>query len=296
MQANYFAAYRFCRSVRFINGPISFALLLSFLFLLQGLRSSAQAMDQKPVYFSVTYIKVQPGKETQYRELLKKYGKKINEYFYKNGMIMGWYMHEVIVPSGSATEYDYTAVNVSTDFKGLLEDTVSIRAVFKKVFPGITDKMFDSIANQYQRARTVVKREMYISLTGLNMNSQAPPTKYVSLDFMKTLPGKEEDYEKMEKDTWIPIHKERVSLGIIKDWGLYQKILPSGAKEEYNYVTGQFFDDVSALANPKYVEAFNKAWPGQDVGKFIQNTESTRTLVKNELWQVIDYVDGSNMK
>jgi len=294
MQANYFAAHRLVRSIRFINGPISFTLLLSFLFLLSDLRSSAQATDQKPVYFSVTYIKVHPDKEAQYRELLKKYGKKINEYFYKNGIIMGWYMHRVVVPSGAATEYDYAAVNVSSDFKALLDDTISIRAVFKKVFPGITDKMFDSISNQYQRVRTVVKREIFESVADLN--PAAPPSKYVSLDFMKTMPGKEEDYEKMEKDTWMPIHKERVSLGAIKDWGLYAKIMPSGAKEEYNYVTGQFLDDVSGLVNPKYMEAFNKAWPGKDAGKFIQDTESTRTLVKNELWLVLDYVDASNMK
>lgn len=154
--------------------------------------------------------------------------------------------------------------------------------------------MFDSISNQYQRVRTVVKREIFESVADLN--PAAPPSKYVSLDFMKTMPGKEEDYEKMEKDTWMPIHKERVSLGAIKDWGLYAKIMPSGAKEEYNYVTGQFLDDVSGLVNPKYMEAFNKAWPGKDAGKFIQDTESTRTLVKNELWLVLDYVDASNMK
>ena len=284
MQANYFAARRLVR----------WTLLVLFLF--QGVRSSAQTADQKPVYFSVTYIKVHPDKETAYRELLKKYGKKINEYFYKNGMILGWYMHEVMVPSGSASEYDYAAVNVSSSFKGLLDDSISIRTVFKKVFPAVTDKMFDSISNQYQRARTVVKREIFVSITGLNVDGAAPPSKYVSLDFMKTMPGKEEDYEKMEKETWMPIHKERVGLGVIKDWGLYGKIMPSGAKEEYNYVTGQFFDDVSAVVDPKYMEAFKKAWPGQDAGKFLQNTESTRTLVKNELWMVIDYVDGSNTK
>jgi hypothetical protein len=296
MQANYFAARRHSRSSRFVKGPISFTLLLSFLFLLQALRSSAQGADQKPVYFSVTYIKVHPDKEAQYRELLKKYGKKVNEYFFKNGMIMGWYMHQVIVPSGSAAEYDYAAVNVSSNFKGLLDDSISIRAVFKKVFPAITDKMFDSIASQYQHARTVVKREIFTSVAELNMNPGAPPSKYVSLDFMKTMPGKDGDYEKMEKDSWIPIHKERVGMGAIKDWGLYQKIMPSGAKEEYNYVTGQFLDNLSGIENPKYMEAFNKAWPGKDVATFIQNTESTRTLVKNELWLVLDYVDASNMK
>src|SRR5579859_7584043 len=128
--------------VRLMINMLPLLLLLS----LPTLRSSAQTGDRRQVYFSVSYIKVLPGKEAQYRELLKKYGKKINQYFYKNGDILGWYMNQVIMPSGASKEYDYAAVNVSSNFKELLDDTISIRAVFKKVFPGTTDRMFDSIA------------------------------------------------------------------------------------------------------------------------------------------------------
>jgi len=297
MQAiQYFAASRLCRSIRATNGPLLFTFLLGLFFFLPDNRSSAQTTDAKPVYASVTYIKVHPEKEAQYRELLKKYGKKINEYFYKNKLILGWYMHQVIMPSGAAAEYDYAAVNVSSSLKDLLDDSVGIRTVFKKVFPAMTDKLFDSIASQYQRARTIVKREVFRSVTGLNMDPAAPPTKYVSLDFMKTLPGKAAEYEKMEKETWMPLHKERVNEGAIKDWQLFEKIMPYGAKEESDYVTVQFFNDLSTVENPKYMESFNKVWAGQDANKFIQNTESTRTLVKNELWMLIDYVDGTNTK
>src|SRR6516225_4533106 len=112
-----FAASRLCRSIRITNGPLLFTFLLGLFFFLPGNRSSAQTAEPKPVYVSVSYIKVHPEKETQYRELLKKYGKKINEYFYKNKIILGWYMHQVIMPSGSAAEYDYAAVNVSTNLK-----------------------------------------------------------------------------------------------------------------------------------------------------------------------------------
>jgi|GEM_PF-644451 len=297
MQAiQYFAASRLCRSIRTTNSPLLFTFLLGLFFFLPDNRSSAQTTDSKPVYASVTYIKVHPEKEAQYRELLKKYGKKINEYFYKNKLILGWYMHQVIMPSGAAAEYDYAAVNVSSSLKDLLDDSVGIRTVFKKVFPAMTDKLFDSIASQYQRARTIVKREVFRSVTGLNMDPAAPPTKYASLDFMKTLPGKAAEYEKMEKETWMPLHKERVNEGAIKDWQLFEKIMPYGAKEESDYVTVQFFNDLSTVENPKYMESFNKVWAGQDANKFIQNTESTRTLVKNELWMVIDYVDGTNTK
>jgi hypothetical protein len=297
MQAiQYFAAGRLCRSIRITNGPLFVLVLLSSFFFLPGLRSSAQTADSKPVYVSVSYIKVHPEKEMQYRELLKKYGKKINEYFYKNKMILGWYMHQVVMPTGSAAEYDFAAVNVSASLKDLLDDSVSIKTVFKKVFPGTTDKMFDSIAAQYQHVRSIVKREVFRSVTGLNMDPAAPPTKYASLDFMKTLPGKAPEYEKMEKETWMPLHKERVSQGAIKDWQLFEKIMPYGAKEESDYVTVQFFDNLATLENPRYMEAFNKVWAGQDVTKFMQNTESTRTLVKNELWEVIDYVDATNTK
>jgi hypothetical protein len=58
----------------------------------------------------------------------------------------------------------------------LLDDSVGIRTVFRKVFPAMTDNQFDSIAGQYQRSRTVVKKEVFRSVAGLNMDPAAPPT------------------------------------------------------------------------------------------------------------------------
>jgi len=61
---------RLSRSTRFGKGPICLTLLFSFLFLLQPDRSSAQATDQKPSYFSISYIKVHPDKEAQYQVIV----------------------------------------------------------------------------------------------------------------------------------------------------------------------------------------------------------------------------------
>jgi len=259
-----------------------------------GLRSTAQAGDNKPVYFSVSYLKIVPGKDAKYRELVKKYSHKMNQTFYKEGVISGWYLHEVLMPSGSAKEYDYAAVNVSSDLKELLDDTISYTNIFKKAFPGTTNKMMDSLFSLYTGTRTVVKREIYTGLLQLNMD--APPTKYVTLAFMKATPGKDSNYIKMEKDVWLPIHKERMTLGVIKDWGLYEKILPFDSRSDYDYVTGEFFDDLNVVADPKYMEAFSKAWPGQDANKVYQNALDLRKMVRTELWKVIDYVDKSNTK
>jgi hypothetical protein len=178
--------------------------------------------------------------------------------------------------------------------KGLLDDTTSISNVFKMVFPGTTKKMMDSLFAQYIETRTVVKREIYTGLAELNMD--APTTQYVTLAFMKATPGKDTDYVKMEKDVWLPIHKARMSLGVIKDWGLYEKIMPYDSKSDFDYVTGEFFDDLNAVVDPKYMEAFSKAWPGQDAGKVMQNAMDLRKMVRTELWKVIDYVDKSNTK
>jgi len=278
-----------CRSRQIANIFFLIAFSMSF-----SLRGFAQAAGDKPVYFSVTYLKVLPGKDGKYQDLVKKYGHKLNQYFLKEGAILGWYLHEVIVPSGSAREYDYAAVNVSTNFPELLDDTISIAGVIKKVFPGTTNKMVDSIFAQYGQARTVVKREIYTGVSQLNMD--APTTKYVTLAFMKPTPGKEADYVKMEKEVWLPIHKARMELGVIKDWGLYEKILPYDTRSDFNYVTTEFYDDLNSVVNSKYIEAFSKAWPGQDANKIGQNAEDLRKMVRSEIWKVIDYVDKSNTK
>jgi hypothetical protein len=254
----------------------------------------SQAANGKPVYVAVNYIKVHPGKQGLYLDMLKTYSKKIYEYNFKQGRSIGVYISSMVLPTGSAAEYDITLINVSTDLKYLVDDSLTGKDLFKKVFPDYSDAFIDLIQAQYREVRTLVKKEIFTVLA--EIDATAPPTKYYTVDYMKTAPNKAEDYVKLEKELWMPIHKERIKMGVLTDWLLLQKDMPYSASDAYDYETVNFFNNISFLQDAKYTEAIKKAFPNTDVAKSLDSTNTSRTIVSEELWKNEFYVDATNTK
>jgi hypothetical protein len=254
----------------------------------------AQPGNNKPVYIAVNYIKTQPGKFRDYLDLLKNYSKKVWEYNFKQGRSLGTYVNSMILPSGSTADYDITVINVSTDLKFLLDDSLSAQMMLKKLNPEYSDSYVQSIGDQFLHVRSLVKREIFLALA--EIDPAAPPTKYYTADYMKATTGKEADYVKLEKEVWMPIHRERIKLGVLTDWALVQKYMPYSSKEPYDYATFNFFNDINFLQDSKYTEAIKKAFPNVDINKSLDSTNATRTMVKEERWTTEFYTTDTNTK
>ena len=254
----------------------------------------AQSGNDKPVYIAVNYIRTQPGKRGAYLDLLKNYSKKVWEYNFKQGKSVGTYVNSMLLPSGSSADYDITVITVSTDLKFLLDDSLSAQMMLKKLNPEYSDSYIQSIGDQFLHVRSMVKRETFTALA--EINPTAPPTKYYTTDYMKATTGKEDDYVKLEKEVWMPIHKERIKLGVLTDWALAQKYMPYSSKDPYDYATFNFFNDINFLQDSKYTEAIKKAFPNVDINKSLDSTNAARTIVKEELWKTEFYIDATNTK
>jgi hypothetical protein len=265
-------------------------------FLLPAARALSQAQPQQ-IYVGVNFIKVHPGKQEQYRQLVEKYGNKVNEYFFKNQNLMGWYLYQVLMPSGSSAEFDYASVNVTGSLATLLDFPMSAKDIYKKVFPEMTDKMISDVQAQFDECRHIVRREIYRPVEGVHTNDapNAPPSKYMEVDLMHPATGKTMEYIKMEKETYLPLHNERIKMGILKSWGLYEKIMPVDTRMEYEYVTVNFYDDLNKLGEG-YSESVKKLFPQKDTTSMMNETMATRTMVQSGIWKLIRYVDASNMK
>lgn len=263
------------------------AVLLFFVPLLK-----AQNANQ-PVYIVLNYMKTNPGKAEAYDNLVKNYAKKAFQQSLKDGQILGWYLNEVVMPSGTSNEYDRVSVTVTRDLKSIFEPSVSMRDVAKKAL-NMNDQQVDDILKQFADARNIVKREIFVNNAILNPGGTNG--KYAVVDFMKSTPGKEAQYVKMEKDVFMPIHKERMKLGVIKNWGLYQKVMPYNMDSDYDYTTVNFIDDINSILDPKYEQALKKALPNQDINKLIQQTEAARKMKRSEIWRLNEFVDSSNTK
>lgn len=268
-------------------------LSIVFLFCITGNQLKAQS-PPKPVYLSVLYVKVSPGMGTTYHEMLEAYTKKVNENHLKAGRIIGWYTHDVLMPTGSSAAYDMTVVTVSNDLGFLIEDTIGYRAWLKQTLPSVNEQTMETIMNSFAAARTIVKREIYSFLDGINTSTN--PSKYVQVDFMKTTSGKAAEYVKAEREMFKPIHADFVKQGKKDDWGLYSLDMPYSEAGEYDYLTANFFSNTAQMSSGNYAETFKKIFPKLDINAVWNNMNGLRKIARSEIWKLGVYVDGTNTK
>jgi hypothetical protein len=176
----------------------------------------------------------------------------------------------------------------------LLDDTTSIWTRFRKILPGASDATIQMIFDSYSSSRTIVKREIYSFVDGLNTSSS--PSKYVQVDYMKATPGKESEYVKLEKDIYKPLHAEMVKKGGKEDWGLYALEMPYSSVGAYDYITGNFFSSLTQGNGMSYTETFKKVFPKMDVNAVSTQTNNARKIVRSEMWKLGVFIDATNTK
>lgn len=249
-----------------------------------------------PVYFSVAYIKTNPGKDQAYRDLLKNYSKKIFTSQTKAGGLLGWYLYEVLMPTGSNEEYNYVGISVTDDFKFIFDPVLTTKESFKKALPDLDDKKIDELMMKYVEVRSIVKREVYTNYTQA-VPVGSTPSKYAWWTFQQALPGKLDLTEKWEKDNWTGIHKAAIELGGMSNWGVYTLMMPYNADQKYNYLTVNFFNDLSQYVSDfKYADAIKKSSPNMDFEKIFQLPGGDKKVYKTEMVKLLEYVQAPSNK
>lgn len=267
-------------------------LLLFSTCLLLLVRSSAQ--NNKPVYVSFTYLKTAPGKYNDYLQLAQTLSKGVFQYEIRQKQILGWYLYEVLMPSGTEAGYNMVGVTVSYNIQDLLDPAVTGHDLLQKAFPQMTSRQMDSAIQQLGAARSIVKREIYMALSGTNEDE--PPSKYAEIDYMTPAQGKAADYVKMEETKFLPIHKQRMALGVLKGWRLAEKVMPVSTNDPYSYITANFYDNIDRMMDGKYPEAIKKAWPTEDITRLSQQVNMVKKGQANQLWKLVEYEDQHNAK
>jgi hypothetical protein len=125
-------------------------------------------------------------------------------------------------------------------------------------------------------------------LTQTRPATSAPAPGYTIFEFMKIGPGRAADYRKMEREIWMPIHRERVRMGLIKSWTLWGMRFPGGTAREYDTIAVTTYSNFADVENSYPPEVFKKVHPKMTDEERNARTTATRSMVRTELATLLD--------
>jgi hypothetical protein len=239
------------------------AITLIYFLVVSALTISAQNPEHKTLYVALSYIKINPGKTSTYMNLIKNYSPRITENRIRQGSgVLGWYMYEVRMPSGTANEYDLVSITVVDDFKLMFDELAPSDEAMHKIFGGMSDQTIQDIFAQYESSRVTIKKEIYTLQS--DQVTDNPASKYLWVDYVKAIEGKEAEYVKTE--------------GSLKGRSLFKRSLPYDTRYEFDFVNTLFSNDITAFANVQ------------------KKSSTTSKTIHSEIWQLVEYVDVNKIK
>jgi hypothetical protein len=122
--------------------------------------------------------------------------------------------------------------------------------------------------------------------------AEVPQYRYVTIDYMKPLPGKAADYVKMERELWKPIHQDMVNRGRITSWKLYIVSWPNGEDQEYDYVTMMEYASFAHMESPYVAAEMEKVLGPAKYAELGSITTAARKLRRGDTLMLLAATDG----
>jgi len=278
-----------------LNKPFNISLYFAFSnFIIGGLLLaciiypdiiSAQAQR---TWYRFSYYKISPGKERELRSMMEAVDAKVQQERVNSGAISGWYVYEMLSPTGSSAEYDYVAVTTADSHKIIFETPYTFDSAFKKIFLGRDAKFFADYYSKLSGVCRLAKEEIYAGMAVADSSSpDGFKFKYLVVDFMQPKPEKGGEYIKMEIDTFRLIHKERIKLGAINQWALLGLQWPFDMKTGYSDLAINFYNDIDMMFVGKYAEGLKKTFPAVALNNLFQSANAMRDNPKADFMRLV---------
>ena len=116
-----------------------------------------------------------------------------------------------------------------------------------------------------------------------------PAPAVVSVAFMKVEPDRAGDYLRLEREIWMPIHRERIRRGQLRSWTLYEVQFPFGTETEYGFVTVNVHDSLADLERD-LGDVFGRVHPTVPLDTLARRTYGARRLVRGEVWRRVEHL------
>jgi len=207
------------------------------------------AFGQDKKYLVFEFMKVERGNTLSYIEH-KDFLEKIYKEAINQGDIEGWDFWSL--KSGAEDgEFHYVTVtyydNPVKMMTGLPIDKMV--SYGQKAYQDMDEKAISNRISEAQKSRDLAVRSYMEEIASTGNDFSLRPGVLASFDLMKAAEGRFDDYEKAEKEVFLPIHEKKIENNLMASWRLLRTALPFGSEAKSTHMTLNIYKD--------YLQFFN---------------------------------------
>ena len=247
-----------------------------------GAESNPPAVQMSQAAFArVTYHRVAPGSEAEFERFMREAWRPIFQAQRQAGRAANWILYRVHL-TGSNDQYNYASVSYH-DTWAKTEAVASWSAVVRESNP-VTAKV---MITRTRELGPIVRQALFGRVDFVSRPTPQP-FKYAVLDFMKVKDGMLDEYLKVEREDWKPLHQVLTKDGNRVGWVLWDYMVPGGTGSPYDFVTTMLFNDYASIKAANDADAYKRAHPNGDLAASVARTRKSRDVVRTEIWEVVD--------
>jgi uncharacterized secreted protein with C-terminal beta-propeller domain len=119
----------------------------------------------------------------------------------------------------------------------------------KEAFPDMSET---EIASRFRDAidnQDLAVRNYMVEVARTDDAYNYRPGTLASFDLMKAVEGKFDEYEKAEREVFLPIHEKKIKAGLMENWRFLRTAVPTGSEAKSTHMTMNVYSN--------YVQFFN---------------------------------------
>lgn len=244
--------YFFCLNICILTqNPINQVMKKQLFVAILALFTCLSLSAQEQQYLVFEFIKVEPDRVLDYLEY-KDFLAEVHKTAREDGHISGWDLWSL--QSGSDLEgesFQYVTVTYYDDpvkmMNGNNVDLLVSNAL--NAFPDMEEEAVRKKISDALEMRDLAIRSYMVEVARTSDDFEFKPGILASFDLMKAVEGKFQDYEKAEREVFLPTHEKKIQADLMENWRFLRTALPTGSEAKSTHLTMNVYAD--------YLQFFN---------------------------------------
>jgi hypothetical protein len=243
--------------------------------------SAPERAGAQGAYARISFHRVPPGSEAEFERFMRDAWRPIIESERQGRRLSNWILYRVHL-TGAADEYNYVSVSYHDTWA-----TSDMGASWSAMVSERNPAGARAAIARTNELGPIVRQAFY---GRVDFVAHQPPRafRFAVMDFMKVRDGMIDQYLKVEREDWKPLHQVLTNDGNRVGWVLWDYMIPGGTGSPHDFMTAMLFTDYDQIKAADDAGAYRRAHPNGDLNASVARTRASRDVVRTEIWEVVD--------